>query len=210
MAKTAETFRLDLTGHRYGRWSVLRKAEKKGKHGEIYWWCRCDCGTHREVVGSTMRDGRNTSCGCASRERSFKHGMERTPTYNTWAQMKSRCQNPKNRWFHRYGGRGIKVCDWWQDFANFYADMGEKPEGLTLDRMDNDRDYEPGNCRWVARKEQIRNRAVSPRVEFEGREWSLAELCEAKGMKWRKVYERVRRGVPIERAISPGRLSRWD
>ena len=210
MAKTSATFRLNLTGQRFGRWLVGDRAERKGRHGEVYWWCRCDCGAHREVQASGLRNGKNTSCGCASRDRTTKHGMERTATYTCWAQMKARCQNPKHASYPGYGGRGIAVCDRWQDFPAFYADMGEKPEGMALDRIDNDGDYEPGNCRWADQKTQIRNRGVSPRVEYEGREWSLAELCEAKGLKWRRIYGRIRSGMPLERALSPGRLNRWS
>ncbi len=136
--------------------------------------------------------------------------MEGTSTYNVWCGMLQRCRNPKQKWFHRYGGRGIKVCDRWLDFRNFYADMGEKPANLKIERIDNDGDYEPGNCRWATQKEQIRNRENTLMVEYEGRMTPVAELSERFGIRHKRVVARLKLGRSIEEALQTAKFNRWD
>jgi hypothetical protein len=136
--------------------------------------------------------------------------MEKTRTYDTWAQMLTRCRNPNHKWYHRYGGRGISVCERWLTFENFYEDMGEKPAGLTLDRVDNDGNYEPGNCRWVAQKQQIRNRENTLMVEYEGKMTPVAELSERFGIRHKRVVARLKRGLSIEEALLSHKFNRWD
>lgn len=191
----------DLTGEKFGRWSVISYSHTK--YAEHFWVCRCDCGTEKIVIGGSLKSGVSRSCGCLSREMSFVHGMEKTKTYTTWAQMLSRCRNKKHASYSSYGGRGIKVCERWHEFVNFYADMGEKPEGMSLDRIDNDGDYKPENCKWSTVKQQIRNRRVSPKFEWNGEQKSLAELAEMHGLPWRRVYERIRSGWSINDALKP-------
>lgn len=123
--------------------------------------------------------------------------------------MKQRCENPNNKWFHRYGGRGIKICERWKDFAAFYEDMGAKPEGLSLDRIDNSGDYCAENCKWASVKEQIRNRDVTPRIEYQGRMLSVAEVAEMTGIKRKVLLSRIRKGWPMEEALSKKRFGRW-
>jgi hypothetical protein len=124
------------------------------------WLCRCDCGTEIEVMGESLSARNTRSCGCLKQDSGGvrKHMMSRSKTYIAWSNAKARCSNPNHPSFKHYGARGISVCERWQEsFENFLADMGEAPEGLELDRTNNDGNYEPSNCRWVTRSEQCRN-----------------------------------------------------
>lgn len=190
----------DITNNKFGRWTVIKHIGSK--YSEQIWLCRCDCGTEREVIGGTLKTGRSKSCGCYSADVTRTHGMEGTPTYNSWAHMLTRCRNEKHKQYPQYGGRGIKVCERWLSFENFYADMGKKPEGMSINRIDNDGHYSPENCRWASQKTQVRNRRNSPTYEWNGEKKSLAELAEMHGLKWRRVYERIRNGWTLERALS--------
>jgi hypothetical protein len=155
----------DLTDERFGRLTVIERNGWKGNK-ERAWSCRCDCGVEVTVSGMVLRSGRSTSCGCLKRELAgvpnISHGQTRdrawSLAYRSWASMKTRCMNPDAQNFKYYGGRGITVCDEWLTFANFYVDMGDRPEGTTLDRIDPDGDYEPGNCRWADKLTQARNK----------------------------------------------------
>lgn len=188
---------------RFGRLTVL------SDDGHGFADCRCECGVVKRIKKPGLLRGQIVSCGCWSRERSTKHGMEGSPTYHVWASMLHRCRNRNNRWYHRYGGRGIQVCSRWLDFRNFYADMGEKPRGLSIERIDNDGDYEPGNCRWASHTEQMRNREVTLTIEYKGRVMPVVELAERFGVPRKLVQARLKRGVPIQDALSQVRLSRW-
>lgn len=152
---------LNETGNRYGRLIVLKRAEND-RHGNNRWLCRCDCGTLRIVVGYNLRNGNTRSCGCLRREagtNSRTHGMTGTRIYKSWDMMIQRCTNPRCKDYYNYGGRGIQVCPRWRySFENFLKDMGDMPEGLILDRINNDGHYELGNCRWATPKEQANNR----------------------------------------------------
>lgn len=191
-----EPYRAQLEGLKFNRLTV-----KQRMCGAI-WECVCDCGNVLGVSTYQLKSGKTKSCGCWSRDRTKKHGMEGTAIYNAWAAMIQRCTNPKNRFFHAYGARGITICNEWLDFKNFYADMGDKPEGMSLDRINNDGNYEPSNCKWSTQKEQIRNRRVSPKYEYQGQLKSLAEWCELYNLPWRRIYERMRLGWTIEKALT--------
>jgi hypothetical protein len=147
------------------------------------------------------------SCGC--RGGSWKHGgaegRKLTPEYLSWCSMRDRCRRPKCKSFARYGGRGIKVCERWNDFANFLADMGKRPSPQhSIDRIDNDGDYEPGNCRWSARLEQARNTRITKdakRLEHDGRVQTISEWAEQLGISRSSIKLRLRNGWPIQRAL---------
>jgi hypothetical protein len=160
----------NLTGRRFGR-LVVTAFHGRGKY-DFLWECQCDCGTIKTIQSKLLKSGKTRSCGCLREEvrrkkgkktsQKARHGHCRKPrrsgTYDSWAHMKDRCLNPKNKDFASYGKRGITVCDRWLKFDNFLQDMGIKPDGLTLERTNNRGNYEPGNCEWVSRKVQANNR----------------------------------------------------
>lgn len=172
------------------------------------WLCQCECGSpERWVSKYALRSGHSTSCGCRRSETCAafmranlhepKHGGARTREYRIWDGMRDRCKRHKN-----YAGRGITVCERWNDFANFLADMGPRPPGLTIDRIDNNGNYEPGNCRWATMKQQLRNTRVNRIVEYQGRTMTLAELAEITGVPRLRLDIRLQRGLSVHDAIN--------
>ena len=142
--------RANLTGRRFERLCVVSRADDS-RDGRTRWTCRCDCGAALTTLAASLLGGATRSCGCLHRELAARnkttHGRWNTATYRAWADMITRCMNRKRPNFDRYGGRGITVCNRWLNFNAFRADMGDRPRGLTLDRINNDGNYEPGNCR---------------------------------------------------------------
>lgn len=155
----------DLTGQKFGNLTAIKFSHKDDRNN-AHWHFTCDCGTDHVARGSEVSRGAIQSCGCIrvenTKKANVKHGMARTPTYKTWISMRSRCTNESDVNYSQYGGRGISVCDeWLSEFTVFLADMGEQPEGLSLDRIDNDKGYSKENCRWATAKEQHRNKRNS-------------------------------------------------
>jgi hypothetical protein len=157
----------DLTGLRFGRWKVMGPAIKRRISGQskIYWDCMCDCGASKYVAAQRLVGGGSLSCGCLQsillrylRGSSHGHNKLTSRTYRIWMSMRNRCLNPKATGWKWYGARGIKVCERWNSFSNFLADMGECPFGMEIDRIDNNGNYEPSNCRWSTHEENCLNR----------------------------------------------------
>lgn len=161
----------DMSGQKFGRWTVLQSYQKifpkiGSKYFYVQWECRCDCGAVRFANGKALRNGMSTSCGHdreATRAASVtRHAQSYSRIYNIWRGMKRRCQNPKATGYANYGGRGIQVCERWQSFDNFYEDMKEGyADNLTIEREENDGDYEPFNCCWIPKGHQMKNRRPS-------------------------------------------------
>lgn len=183
----------EMKGLRFGRLLVVDFAF--ASKGRAWWKCVCACGARKTISGMHLRCGDIKSCGCAqykeTAKRFTKHGKCNTRTFRVWVAMRFRCNSPKSPIYRHYGGRGIRVCARWSKFENFLKDMGERPTGLELDRINNDGDYKPSNCRWTTRKEQARNTRFNHLLKFRGKtqcvEAWCAELRIPRGVMMRKV-----------------------
>lgn len=192
-------------GKRFGRLTVIRQVERKPSDNKARrWLCVCDCGNEITAITSRLKNGHVRSCGCLSRETTSKtkktHGECRSRLYVSWCRMKARCYYPKTRNFHRWGGRGIKVCDEWKnDFLAFksWAVANGYRDDLTLDRIDSDGNYCAENCRWIPIKEQARNRSTN--VRYQGK--CLVEWAEETGISLKTLSYRLRHGWSFEKAL---------
>ena len=202
---------LDLTGQKYNRLKVVNfdgvRRDSKGRTFR-YWKCKCDCGSEVYLTTHALRSGNTKSCGCYNLEllkkRNYLHGMSNSRIYTTWKNMKSRCYYPKNAEFKNYGGRGIKICDEWKnDFQVFYEwsiKHGYKEE-LTIDRIDNNGNYQPDNCRWVDMAVQSRNTSRTRYIEFNGKRLTICEWGIEIGGTSTTVLYRIEQGWSVEEAI---------
>lgn len=197
----------DLTGQVFGRLTVVADVGND-KGGRARWSCRCECGGLTEVRGDHLRNGRTASCGCAQQEARGKvnrtHGRSGTRLHRNWHSMIQRTTNPNVARYHIYGGRGIKVCDRWRNsFENFASDMGEPPTPQhSLDRINVNGNYEPGNVRWATKKEQGRNTRFNVVYEYRGKTACVVEHCEDAGISTVMVYKRLSRGWSIDDAMT--------
>lgn len=203
---------IDLTGKKFNRWLVLKRVSND-KHNLTQWLCRCDCGTERIVLGNSLRNGRSKSCGCYNREihKEMKphkvHGLTHTRIYNIWVGMKQRCYNPKASRYYTHGARGIKVYGRWRKsvkaFYNYVSKLphfGEK--GYTLNRIDNDGNYEPGNVEWSDDVTQANNKRNNRLVSYNGETKTMAQWARELGINYKILNQRINRdGLTFEQAV---------
>jgi len=199
---------------KYNMLTYLRDAGKT-KHQKQLWFLQCDCGKTTTAVASQVRSGKTKSCGCLKVQRqaqgNLKHGGRYHPLYATWCNMKARCDNPNSASYKNYGGRGITYCARWLNFSAFLADVGEKPyPEASLDRIDNNGNYEPGNVRWACRSTQRRNsRGKLIPVTIDGETRLLNEWCLAYNIVAASVYQRVEKGMSLEDALTTPKAKRF-
>lgn len=198
---------IDLTGQKFGRLTVIERTESSNKN--IKWLCECECGGIVSVFGTDLKSGKTQSCGCIASEilseRNFKHGLSQTRLCRIWRHMKERCFNPKCPAYHNYGGRGIAMSDEWvKSFQAFYDWAMENgyEENLTIDRIDNNGNYEPSNCRWVTRKVQANNMRVNHRLTYNGEDKTIAEWSDVTGIKQHTIIRRLGLGWSVEKALT--------
>ncbi len=196
----------DLTGKQFGRLTAIERLPPHGKSKALMWACKCERGGTAVVRGTDLTNGHTMSCGCyKSLQKNVPNGELRL--HRIWANMKQRCSNPQTKDYRYYGGRGIQVCAEWQDFeAFFYWAMSHGyKDGLTIERRNNDGNYEPANCEWIDAGRQHRNTSRSRRYVIHGKEFTLAELCRIYGTPRSTVEARLKKGIPIDRALKYGR-----
>lgn len=201
----------DETGKIYGRLQVLSQAANLAD--KAAWYCKCSCGAIHITSGDALRTGKVKSCGCYRRSgdhtRAHGHGSALcgvTPTYKSWQEMKARCTKPSHISYPNYGGRGISFVPEWTRFEQFLADMGTRPDNMSLDRRDNELGYSKENCKWSGRVEQNSNRRSVQLIEHLGKTQSLAAWCRELGVPYPRTYNRfVIKQEPFEIAITPKR-----
>lgn len=202
----------DLSGQKFGRLVVIERGpDRVGRRGVANWACLCDCGRSLHVPGGALTSANTRSCGCIRIELITTHGNSKHPLYNTWRNMIRRCHDEGNKLYRYYGARGISVCNEWHGadgFRRFVEDMGPKPVGLTLERVNNDGQYSKGNCRWETYTTQERNRRSNRLITYEGKTACLSEWAAAFGISHAALSWRLSKGMPLDRAMTGRRLTR--
>ena len=199
---------MDLTGKRFGRWTAIKKDPENNRK----WICKCDCGNIKSVFVTNLTSGKTLSCGCKIREvtteRNTSHGKTKTRLYTVWQNMIRRCRDPKNNRYMNYGGRGIKVCDAWNDFQTFYEwamqngyDETAEYGKCTIDRIDVNKGYEPSNCTWTDIKHQCNNRTSNVLLSFNGKIQNITQWENELGFPKDRLANRLRKGWTVEKAL---------
>lgn len=189
----------DRAGVRYGMLVAIEPVKRKSKSGELIWKCRCNCGGVSEVLGGHLTSGHTVSCGCflpisiSARTRTHGESSPITPEYRAWKHINNRCHNPKNKSYSNYGGRGIVVCKRWRDsYESFLKDMGRRPSPkLQVERINNNGNYEPGNCTWSTRKAQANNKRSNVYISHAGVVKTLAQWSETIKVRYNIVRKRI-------------------
>lgn len=204
--------RVDLSGNKYGLLTVIGFAEIR--NGHTYWKCRCECGKVHIAESYNLRNGHTQSCGCrvpsVSSENHTRHGGRFTRLYRIWRNMRYRCNNPKNTSYERYGGRGISVCKEWDNLENGFENFREwalsngYADHLTIDRIDNDGNYEPGNCKWSTELEQGSNKRNNLNISLNGETHNAAEWSRITGLSANCIRSRYKKGMEPEQILHVG------
>lgn len=208
--------KLDLTGQRFGKLTVIERGENKGKY--TTWICKCDCGNIKRIRTDALRSGVTVSCGkhqldhLKNRQYKYPQDVRNRRIRNVWHGMMRRCNDEKDRSFKNYGGRGIKVCEEWNDYVSFarWAMRNGYSRNLTLDRIDNDGNYEPSNCKWSTQHEQRCNKQNSRRETINGITKTVSEWAKEYGVHPNTVYRRLDRGISINNALRKGRFKKGN
>lgn len=204
----------DMTGKRFGRLTVLYRLPND-KHANAVWMCKCDCGNQKPIVGAALRKGVVVSCGCFHHDelisRITTHGQSRTKLFHTWQHMKARCNNPHHKHYKYYGGKGIKVCQEWENDFTIFAEWSNNNgyvEGLTIDRIDPSKGYEPSNCKWATRQEQQSHLSSCLVYEIDGVSHNLSDWCKIYNRPHETVRKRLLNGWDIVSALTVPPLKR--
>lgn len=204
----------DLSGQRFGRYTVMCRAESyvsKSGSSQSRWLCRCDCGNERIVFAQSLKSGKSRSCGCLQRDVAKTHGWKNTRLYGIWHNMKWRCNNENAASYHNYGGRGISVCKAWEQFEPFmeWALKNGYSDELSIDRIDNNGNYCPDNCRWVNAKEQANNRRTNNLITANGETLTISEWEKKSGLSRQLILWRLRHGWSPNDATSKPRRGQF-
>jgi hypothetical protein len=206
--------KIELTGRVFGRLTVIGQCARSDAQGRPRWSCICECGTAVDVRGGDLRQGKQVSCGCYCRERAAESAKNRltpygrkkgSPTYKTYRCMIDRCYCKSSDQYHRYGARGITVCErWLESFENFLEDMGKRPLGKTLERIDNDGNYEPDNCVWASPTEQANNKSSNRLLFYRGRTMTVSQWARELNIPVGRVFNRLYKGLYIDDIFDRG------
>ena len=198
-------------GSRFGKLVTTRKIRKDSR-GRWYWQCSCDCGGKKRVRSDALLSRKITQCATCTvtqaAEQRKKHGLSEHHLYDTWKNMMDRCYTPTHRSYPHYGERGIQVQTYWHDVRNFIDDMAPRPDGHTLDRIDNDGDYGPDNCRWATKEQQANNTTMNHNLTHRGATRTIAQWSRIMGLLESTIRERINAGWTVERALSGGNQRR--
>lgn len=204
---------IELTGQRFGRLTVIERDTSRPKSGGVFWLCKCDCGNATSVRSKDLRRGFTKSCG-KHHKGHVTHGLSKTKTHKVWFDMRGRCYNPKKDRYPNYGGRGITVCDEWAgsdgfkafyDYVSKLEHFGE--EGYSLDRIDVNGNYEPGNVRWATDAQQKRNRTDNHYIDINGEKMILADVAQAAGVTKKTIYDRLAKGATPDQLLRKCRIN---
>ncbi len=197
---------LDLSGKVYGRLTVISFSHSDGRNS--YWTCICQCGNDTIKRGAHLTAGGSTSCGCYRRERCIIHNESKTKEYKTWHRMIRRCYNPTDISFNAYASLGITVCErWLNSFDNFLSDMGRAPSPIySIDRINNNGNYEPSNCRWATQIEQANNTRKNIMISHDGKTLSMSQWCRLLNISISVAHRRLKKNLPFELVFTRKRL----